>query len=201
MSIIVLYLFSVYFLWCLKAVSHQRRRRRDVSNLSVAAVAETSPTKKMACALTKETSPRLLQTRWQALCSAVAGMLLQSFQVVAATSPRRFLVATSLRDVSGSRGDVSETFPGSRGDLAGSLHWVSARLRRRRGDVSAVADIISLRDVAATDGDVSETGKSLQKNRTCLNFLRLFGDSVIFRRRLGDVAETSLQLAKSGVAN
>ena len=125
-------------------------------------------------------------------------MLLQSFQVVATTSPRRFLVATSLRDVSGSRGDVSETFPGSRGDLAGSLHWV---LRRRRGDVSAVADIISLRDVAATDGDVSETGKSLQKNRTCLNFLRLFGDSVIFRRRLGDVAETSLQLAKSGVAN
>ena len=83
--------------------------------------------------------------------------------VAAATSPRRFLVATSLRDVSGSRGDVSETFPGSRGDLAGSLHWVSARLRRRRGDVSAVADIISLRDVAATDGDVSETSRRLEK--------------------------------------
>ena len=57
---------------------------------------------------------------------------------VAATSPRRLL----------SCGDVA-TSP--------AVSLVSSRSRRRRGDVSPVADKISLRDVVATDGDVAET--------------------------------------------
>ena len=49
----------------LKGLSHWRRRRRDCRDWSVAATRATRETKKMACALTKETSRRRLQTRWQ----------------------------------------------------------------------------------------------------------------------------------------
>ena len=49
--------------------------------------------------------------------------------------------------------NVADTSPHRRRNVSS----VSSRSRRRRGDVSPVADKISLRDVAATDGDVAET--------------------------------------------
>ena len=110
----------------LKGLSHWRRRRRDCRDWSVAATRVTQD-QKMACALTKETSQRLISRgdsgdqKWLAL------------------SPRR------------PQGDkVTTNSPGSSGNVAETS-------RRRRGDVSPVADKISLRDVAATDGDVAET--------------------------------------------
>ena len=142
-----MYMSRFYF----KCLSPWRRRRRDCRDWSVAATRatrETRETKKMACAFTKETSRRRLQTRWQPWFARKTRRRLRDVFSVAATSP--------------------------------AVSVVSSRSRRRHGDVM---DMISLRNWWRRRGDVSETcwrleksPKSLQKNRTSLNFPRLPGD-------------------------
>ena len=80
-----------------------------------------------------------------------------------------------------------------------SLQQVSATSRRHCRDVSAVSDVISFHDVLEISRRLAETGKSL-KNQTSLHFLRLHGDSVIFRC-LRNMSETSKIWSREKVAN
>ena len=104
-------------------------------------------------------------------------------------------------------GDVAETSPDKM-----TTNSPESRGGRHRDVSGSHRNVFSVSLVSATSQqlmetsrrrlrDLLETGKSLQKNRTRLNFPRLPGDpTIVSRRRRGDIAETSPQPAEIRVA-